>query len=304
MTISATSDGGGNNDPTPSGETFGLASADDTGPANIITEDPTCAAWTPINQTFGAALKKGWDKRDVSIPATDWSPELRAQYEGVAEGLRNATDETVRLAKQTPHRVMRELYEQFIAYGRAFRDAVPTYTEKDNHLVAAAITSTNVLVYICSAIRYGSAEARFPLVDEPTQPSEVPQLEDPNHPSKLLTDADRTCSEWDRVLNAFNAETKAWQALDPNLAAADWTEEQRTVVASVVPKFEQSADEFERLASQTSNLTLRDLANFAAQYRRAYAEALPTYIVADSYLDLTAYRVSSLIYEACKAVGQ
>ncbi|WP_231745073.1 hypothetical protein [Mycobacterium sp. IS-1590] len=303
MTVSVTSDGS-DDDPTPSGETYGLASADDTGPVNIITEDPTCAAWTPINQTLGTALKKGWDKRDVSIPATDWPPELRAQYDEVAEGLRVATEETVRLAQQTPHRVMRELYEQFIAYGRAFRDAVPTYTEEDNHLAAAAITSTNALVYICSAIRYGSAAARFPLVDQPKQPSEVPRLEDPNNPSRLLTDADRTCDDWDRVLNEFNARTKAWQALDPNLTASDWTVEQRAVVESVIPELQKSADAFERIASRTGNLTLRDLAIFAAQYRRAYAEALPTYIVADSYLDLTAYRVSSFIYEACKAVRQ
>ena len=37
------------------------------------------------------------------------------------------------LAKLTPHRVMRELYEQFIAYARAYSDAVPTYTKPDNH---------------------------------------------------------------------------------------------------------------------------------------------------------------------------
>ena len=30
---------------TPAGETFGLASADDKGPVNVITEDPSCAAW-------------------------------------------------------------------------------------------------------------------------------------------------------------------------------------------------------------------------------------------------------------------
>ena len=42
--------------------------------------------------------------------------------------MRNAADQTVPLAKLTPHRVMRELYEQFIAYARAYSDAIPTYT--------------------------------------------------------------------------------------------------------------------------------------------------------------------------------
>lgn len=302
VTISVTSDSADEGD-APSGETYGLASADDKGPVNIITEDPTCAAWTPINQSLGAALKNGWDKRDTTIPATDWTPELRRQYEEVADALGIATDQSVRLAKQTPHRVMRELYEQFIAYGRAFQDAVPRYTAADNHLAAAAITTTNVLVYICSAIKYESAAARAPLIDPPASPSDVTELNDPDTPSKLMTEPDPTCGEWDRVLNRFNSETKAWQALDPNLAASDWTAEQQAVIDSVVPKLKESAEDFDRLASHTSNLVLRDLATFAAQYRRAYAEALPTYTVADSYLDMTAYRVSSIIYEACKAVG-
>ena len=46
-------------DPSPTGETFGLASANDKGPVNIITEDPSCAAWGPINQTFADITEEG-----------------------------------------------------------------------------------------------------------------------------------------------------------------------------------------------------------------------------------------------------
>ena len=46
-------------DPSPTGDTFGLASADDKGPANIITEDPSCAAWGPINQHIRRRSEKG-----------------------------------------------------------------------------------------------------------------------------------------------------------------------------------------------------------------------------------------------------
>ncbi|WP_231740294.1 MULTISPECIES: hypothetical protein [unclassified Mycobacterium] len=225
------------------------------------------------------------------------------QYEEVGDALKLATDQTVRLAKQTPHRVMRELYEQFIAYGRAFTDAIPTYTEEDNHLALASITTTNVVVFVCSAIHYGSAKARAPLIDAPPSPSEVPKLADPDAAAPLFARADTTCDEWDRILNGFNDQTKAWQSIDPDIPATDWTAEQRAVVEAVIPVMHRSADDFERLGEETTNLTLRDLAVFAAQYRRAYAEALPTYITADKYLDLTAYRVSSVIYEACKAVG-
>ena len=93
VTISVTKDNG-DDDPTPTGDTFGLASADDKGPANIITADPSCAAWTPISQTFVDIQGKGWDKRDPAIPATDWTPEQRAKNEEVRQG-RNVADQTV-----------------------------------------------------------------------------------------------------------------------------------------------------------------------------------------------------------------
>ncbi len=50
--------------------------------------------------------------------------------------MRNAADQTVALAKLTPHRVMRELYQQFIAYARAYSDAIATYTLKRRPLGA------------------------------------------------------------------------------------------------------------------------------------------------------------------------
>src|SRR4029079_4710104 len=54
VTISVTKDGanGADGGPSPTGETFGLASANDNGPANIITEDPSCAAWRPLIDTL------------------------------------------------------------------------------------------------------------------------------------------------------------------------------------------------------------------------------------------------------------
>ena len=51
-----------------------------------------------------------------------------------------AARQTVPLVRLTPHRVMRELYEQFIAYARAYADSLPTYTEADNHLASIAVS--------------------------------------------------------------------------------------------------------------------------------------------------------------------
>lgn len=53
-----------------------FASANDTGPITIITEDPSCAAWTPISNTLADSEKNGWIDRDPAIPASEWSPDL------------------------------------------------------------------------------------------------------------------------------------------------------------------------------------------------------------------------------------
>ncbi|MBY0287505.1 MAG: hypothetical protein K2X52_10185 [Mycobacteriaceae bacterium] len=301
MTISVTKDDGADGGPSPTGETFGLASANDKGPANIITEDPSCAAWTPIIRTLSEEQKNGWDQRDRSIPATEWTAEQRRQYEEVADATRRAADQTVQLAKTTPHRVMRVLYEQFISYARAYADAVPTYTKPDNLLVGVAGASSNTVTRICTSIAYGSAEARAPLVSSPPVPTAVAPLSDPSDPQMFLTHADKTCAEWIRVLEKFVADTAAWQAIDPEIVASQWTSEQRNTAEAAVPVMNALADDMERLSSQTDNPTMQDLAVLGAQYRRAYARALPSYSTADSYLGGVSAGITSTIADACRA---
>ncbi len=91
VTMSVTGDNdGGNGSPTspPSGNNSGIASANDTGPATIITEDPTCAAWTPINNTLAQIAERtaGTSATLLSLPQ-NWTPELRAQYDGSRAGV-------------------------------------------------------------------------------------------------------------------------------------------------------------------------------------------------------------------------
>ena len=119
-----------------------FASADDDGPIEVITDEPTCAAWTPIGDTLAQKAAQGWNDRDPSIPASEWTPTQRALYEDMAEAMRSAAEETVALVKRTPHRVVRELYEQSIAYWRAFADKVASYKPENNHLALVA-TSTS-----------------------------------------------------------------------------------------------------------------------------------------------------------------
>ncbi|MGE2724042.1 hypothetical protein [Mycolicibacterium pulveris] len=301
VTVSVTSDDDGGSEPT--GNTFGLASADDKGPVNVITEDPTCAAWAPINDTFAAVQKRGWNERDPALPAADWTPAQRTQYDEVAHAARDAADQAVALIKVTPHRVMRELYEQFVAYARAYSDAVPEYIPDDDHLARVFTSTGAALVYVCAAIEYDAAAARAPLVDSTAPPSVLAPLTNPSDPERFLLDPDPVCEKWNRVLTQFNTDTKDWQALDSGISASNWNPAQRAVVDAVVPVMTEFADEIEDLGRSTSNPVFQDLAVLSAQYRRAYAAALPTYTPADSYLTSVSRHAASAIYEACKAAG-
>jgi len=172
-----------------------IASANDKGPATIITEDPTCAPSTPLFETLAAQQRNGWDARDPSIPAPAWTPAVRAQYEAVAQAMRSAADQMVPLAKLTPHRVMRELYEQFIAYARVYIDRIPTYTAADDHLVGVSNSAMDSISRICAAINYGSASARGPLVPPASSPTHTAALGDTAAPQRFLTEPNLTCGD-------------------------------------------------------------------------------------------------------------
>src|SRR5258705_4629456 len=81
-------DSSGGNSPTPTstaGPASDIASANDKGPATIITEDPTCPSTRPILDMLAGQERNGWDKRDASVPASAWTPAVRAQFEAVGQ---------------------------------------------------------------------------------------------------------------------------------------------------------------------------------------------------------------------------
>lgn len=300
VTISVTS-GSDNGDPTPAGDTYGLASANDTGPVGVITEDPSCAVWTPIITTFSEIQQKGWADRDESIPASRWTAEQRAQYEEVRGAAITAAEQAVPLARLTPHRVMREFYEQFIAYARAYSEAIPNYEPADERLARAMISSSAVLVHACDAINSGSAAARAPLIESAPPPDTTAPLADPANPKRFMTEPDPICPDWIKLLEGFDVETDAWQSMLSSTPASQWTAEERRIVAATIPVFNAFADRALEIADRTSNPILADFITFSAQYRRAYAAGLPSYIPADQYLAFSAASAASTVYNACRA---
>ncbi len=281
----------------------GVASANDTGPVTVITEDPSCAAWASINNELANSGEGLWNDRDRSVPASAWTPKLRAQFIAAAQSMRGAAAQAVGLVKVTPHRVMRELYQQFIAYARAYAERVPKYTPADNNLAGAANSASSALGAICAAISDGPAAARGPLVPPSAPPSDIAPVGNPVNPLPFLTTANPACDEWKSALDQFGKDTAAWQKLDPNIPAIYWNREQKAVNYAVASVMNTFASKLEQLGRQSDNAIWQDFANLSAQYRRAFVVSLPTYTPTDNHLANAANYASTIILGACAAVG-
>lgn len=288
--------------PTP-GKTSDIASADDTGPVAIITEDPTCAAQDPILQTLANQHRNvGWDKRDASKPASEWTPEVRAQFEEAGRATRAAADQMVPLAKLTPHRVMRELYEQFVVHARAYADSIPTYTAPDDNLALMSIGTSSAISYICGAIGNGSAAARSPLVPPLNAPAEVAPVGEPADPQRFLDKPNPVCGDWRAAMDQFGRDIGEWNKTDPAIPASQWTPEVMALNESIAPVMTRYASRLQELGERSGNPVLRDFADLSAQYRRAYVVAIPTYLPADHDLTTASTRLAGTIGTACDAI--
>jgi hypothetical protein len=244
-----------------------------------------------------------WVQRDPSIPAGMWSSDLRAQYQSVAQALRTAADATVPLARQTPHRVVREIYAQFIAYSRAYAEAIPTYTSADNELLLAANSASQAIMSICDAAIHRSAQARAALTTPMPAPNPLAPIGELDNPTRLLTEPNAICQDWVDSTTRFETDIAPRLTIDFNLTASQWTTAQRAIVDSALPTMSAIADRRADLGAESANPSVQDLADTAAVYLRAYVAATPTYISADTDLYNVAISASGIISHGCRALG-
>lgn len=276
-----------------------FASANDTGPVSILTEDPTCEPSRPITDALAQKQRKGWDRRDPLIPASEWTPEEQAMYSEIADAMLSTAEQAEILARQTPHRVMRELYEQSIFFWRSYAQSIPTYTADDNKYAMAARTASGTIVSICSAIDTRSALSRSPLVSQsPSSPTTPLSSPDENF---VGPSGNPQCSAWKSASDAFDTAIEPWRGVDPNLSGVNWNDEQRRIVSDASDEIFRFADEIEKIGAQSNNGTFADFAQLSAQYWRAYVAAIPSYTATDSYLSATAAFSTYLIVNACAA---
>jgi hypothetical protein len=279
-----------------------VASANDTGPVSIITVEPTCTAYYSINNAVAAVQSNGWgDERDSLGPAAQWTSDQRTRTEAVAAALRTNADQLVPLAKQTPHRVVRELYEQIIAYARAYVDSIPTYEVRDNLLANTFVNAQVAVLSLCNSITYGSAVRAT--LDPPAAPSSPVPLGDPANPQRFVTKSDATCEAWIPREDKFVADTDAWSKYDSGIPAANWSPEQRAANEAAFPVTAAYTDAIEKAGRSSGNPILEDFAVAAALYMRAWVNAGINFVPADGWLNATGSRFGNVVSSACEAVG-
>lgn len=276
-----------------------MASAGDTGPVAVIVDDPSCKAWTSINNSLANDGRGIWNERDRSVPASAWDDKQRAQFMAAGQSMRNAAAQTVGLVQLTPHRVMRELYEQFIAYAREYISRIPKYTPADDKLAGTANSAASALGAICAAITDGSAAARGSLVAPQVRPTRTSQPGNPVNPHPFLIRPNPVCAEWESTLREFRAQTAEWQKIDPIIPAMLWNQEQKAANYAVAPIINTYAGKFEQLGQQSGNPVWQDFADLAAQYGRAFALAVPTYTPADNHLANAGVFSATTVLGAC-----
>jgi hypothetical protein len=304
LTVLVTNNGNGGDGPSTTTSASGppIASADDTGPVEIITLEPTCQGWTPLSQSLSQVQSNGWGDRDANAPASSWTATQRSETEAVAQSMVDTGKQAVALAKQTPNRVIRELYEQFNAYGRAYEASLDTYTAPDNFLALANIAASSALDNICNAITYGSAVKRSQMV--PAAPE--PKLEQPagtlDKAELLVAASDSACTDLITLREGMISDTAAWVSEDPNIPSSEWSPERTAMARATATTLNTFAELLQSTGEKGASYAFQDIASLSALYFRAYAESLETYAPADNPLLLVGSRTVNLLGAACEAV--
>ncbi|BBZ31050.1 hypothetical protein MMAD_53450 [Mycolicibacterium madagascariense] len=280
------------------------ASANDTGPVSIITDEPTCGAWVGISNELSEIERGGWgEMRGTLGPTSLWTAQQREEIDLVVRAMRNAADRSIELAKQTPHRVVRELYEQFSAYGRAYINSTYDYEQIDDELASANVNAASAVIGICNTITFGSA-SRGITVPKAPRPSGVAKPEKSSAPRTFMSDPDPECSGFIQRLDDFNIRTALWASADAATPASQWNPLRRVLEQSVQPLLEAYANEVDEAARRSFNPVLSDFAFSTGRYLMAYLTVGDEYDAADGWLSSVAFKFANLVSAACSAAGR
>ena len=308
ITVLVVGKNSGGESPTPTnGNGSEIASANDKGPVGIITEDPTCDAWARIGEWTARCEQKAvdWGDRDQSVPATAWTPEQRTMYETVGKAMSSAADQTVELVKTTPHRVMRELYEQFIAYWRAFAEQHPDLRASEDRIWQELSTdSVGACREYLLCDRLSVCATAAPLIPAAAPPTTVSPPGDPANPQRFLTTQILFARTGSPLLEKVSPTPLLGGRSIRDIPATQWTPEQKAINDAVAPIMTTYADDLEQLGRRSDNPTLEDFAVLVGAVSARVCEGTAD-LHDGRYLSREARpRISaSTVNAACKAVG-
>lgn len=277
-----------------------VASAKDTGPVEIITEDDTCGVWDNVQTAVSVARNSGWNDRDPWVQSSTWTPDQRSQFEAVGEALRTGADTAVQLVSQTPHRTMRKLYEAFIVYGRAYADGLLNYQPMDDYLAQTSVAAADAITSICSANRSKVTGVQAPKLAPVPPPSAPPVVGDPSEPKRFLTQPNPSCAEWMTNETALRDQLRNWSAMDPNIAVGQLDKEQVLTYADAARTANAFADTMEAGGRSSGNPVFEDFATLGAIYFRAYAQAVPLIWAGDNDMAEVGLAVNRLVTAGCQ----
>ena len=276
-----------------------MASADDTGPLTILTDEPVCTDYQNTLADVSTAQRQGWADRNPDIPATQWTTTQHTMYEQMADALNTAADHYTLLAHRTPHRIIAELLAISIGSTRAYTNALPHYTATDNKLIRPSNNADHVLTNLCNTITTGSATNRAPLAPPMADPAIRPTPIDPDHPRTLMAKPDPICTNLHAVIDQYHTPLADWRAIETDIPATDWTPQQRDLNNTAAPLLHDQARQYLQLAGHTPDPLIADLLTLAGLYQHLYARTLGTYTPDDRHLYATAVYAIRTVANAC-----
>jgi hypothetical protein len=288
-------------------------SSNDIQPIRIITDEPTCDQWRTISDAWGPNSPLAqWNPDDPNHPArrpaSAWSAEQRAAMTAASGVLQTMAAKTVPLVAATAKRVVRELYEQLIAYSRAYSASLSNYfPDVDIKLGQAFEDTYKILGSACNASHASRSEQNGWITAPSPWPTRTAAPQDPDNPQRFISRSDNsTCGELMATLQAFsdNPVAKDWSKVDDTIPAAQWTPDQKALSAKVATLLHSSNFDIQRIIGETVNPVVQDFGYLALQYRGVFEGLLASYNArSDHQIQQAGSSALRLIADGCNAVG-
>jgi len=270
------------------------ATAEDE-PAGLVTSaDPICEDHNLVSGIL-AGRWQSFGQIDHDLPARSWTPGQRDIAEATARAMLSAAGQYESMLPRAQNRVIQEMLAQTIVYLRMNAANMPDYQARSDAYIAYVVTALDGAVgNICSAVPEVKA-----LPDSGARPTSV--AADPRGLVPFMEVEDGICE--DLVLWAERRDEELnWEAYntDMDVAASQWTPEQRAVAADAAKVLARNVGEIREFAERAENPMVRDFLFTAVPYYQLIAERLPNYKVSDGPLWTVAFNSVNAVRYACQ----